>query len=229
MPDWGAMGATPSARVPTLPILVAVVAYVGGFVLVASLSFNPALLAAWAATGAAVAWGAARVAGREGERLLAGARPAEHDARLERIVSGIAADAGMTPPAVWTYDGAPLNAFVTIRSNGQGVMCLSSELARSCTLTELEAVVAHRSLQLLDGVPVPRWARFVPGWTKRTSPCEPARYDTRAAALTRYPPALAAAIRKCAPRDGHDRGLWFVPHAAGRCSQAARVEDVEDL
>jgi hypothetical protein len=171
---------------------------------------------------------------REGRRMLGavgaieiGDSEREH-ARLFRLVSGLSGDLGIERPEIWMFTGSSRNAFV-ISAGSRGVVAMSAELAAELALTELEGVVAHCLLRLRDGVPYPRWTRSVLGWTRRLDPCGPAAYDVAAAALTRYPPGLARAIRRVAPREGRDRGLWFVPAAEGGCSPVTRSARLEDL
>jgi hypothetical protein len=171
---------------------------------------------------------------REGRRSLGAVGAIEvgesdrANARLIRLVSGLSGDLGMDPPGIWIFTGSSPNAFVT-SVGSRGAVAVSTELASELALTELEAVVAHCLIRLRDGVPDPRWARSVLGWTKRIHPCAPASYDVGAAAMLRYPPGLARAIRKAAPRKGPDRGLWFVPAVEGECSPVARIARLEDL
>lgn len=175
-----------------------------------------------------------RLASREGRRALGavaaveiGASDREH-ARLVRLVSGLSGDLGIEPPGIWMFTTEDRNAFVT-PAGSHGAIAMSTDLASELALTELEAVVAHCLLRLREGHAAPRWARAVRGWTGRTDPCTPASFDVGAAALTRYPPGLAGAIRKVRPREGGDRGMWFVPAAEGRCSPAGRIARLEDL
>lgn len=171
---------------------------------------------------------------REGRRSLGAVGAIEvgesdrTHARLVRLVSGLSGDLGMERPGIWIFTGSSHNAFVT-SVGSRGVVAVSTELVSELALTELEAVVAHCLLRLRAGVPHPRWARSVLGWTKRIHPCAAAAYDVGAAALVRYPPGLARAIGKAGPRKGADRGLWFVPAVEGGCSPVARIARLEDL
>jgi hypothetical protein len=176
----------------------------------------------------------ARRASQEGRRSLGavgaievGDSDREH-ARLVRLVAGLSQDLGIERPEIWIFGGSPRNCFV-IPAGSRGALAVSAGYSSELALTELESVVAHCLLRLRDGVPSPRWARWVFGWVTRTPRCSPAGYDVGAAALTRYPPGLARAIGKAEPREGRDRGLWFVPAAEGDCSPAARIATLEEL
>jgi hypothetical protein len=228
IPDWDA----PDDHAPERAGVGWVVAGGGGYVAIlvvlAAVIRQPIGTLAWLVCGAvAVFWGMKFATG-EGERLLEGARRAEPGSRLVRLAEGLSGDIGIRPPELWTYDGAPINAFIT-RRKGHPAVCVSSELVSGYGLTELEAVVAHCLVRSKTGVPIPPWARWMPGWTKRVPPCAARAYDIKTAALTRYPPALASALRKAGPRDGRDQGVWFVPRASGECAAEARADALEDL
>jgi hypothetical protein len=53
--------------------------------------------------------------------------------------------------------------------------------------------------------------------------------DVAAAAVTRYPPALASAIEKADPRGGKCGPLWFVPDKPLGRTPAERVDALGDL
>jgi hypothetical protein len=149
-------------------------------------------------------------------------------ARLHRLVTGAASDLGTEVPTVWVFGGTHMNALVTMIGS-RPALAVGEDFAAACTLTELEAVVAHCMLRARDGVVRPTLARRLEGWSKRLPACSPASYDAHAAALTRYPTGLASAIRKARPRADKARGLWFVPAADGDCAPVARVARLEDL
>lgn len=229
VPDWGSPERpTPRAIAMRPAIYIAVALTVVAAVTVVTRDAGYVL----AAVGVTVA--AVWLASREGRRVLAAVAAVEvgdsdrEHARLVRLVSGIAGDLGIERPGIWVFTTEDRNAFVT-SAGSRGAIAVSTRLASELALTELEAVVAHCLVRLHDGLTAPWWARAVPGWTKRSDPCAPASFDVVAAALTRYPPGLAGAIRRARPREGRDRGMWFVPAASGRCSPDRRITRLEDL
>ena len=227
LPDWDAPPVASAQRTPVGAVLGASAAYGAVMALVAWL-VGPLGAIVWLVVGALLATNRALAARGEGARLLDGARRLEHRPRLQRLVTGIAGDLGIEPPDVWVYEDGTLNAFVTRTSDGTAI-AVAAGLPDAVTLTELDAVVTHCLVRLKTGLTGQAWARLVPGWTRRVPACAPAAHDIRAAAVTRYPPALAAAIRRCEPRDGRDQGLWFVPRASGECAPQARAAALEDL
>lgn len=228
-PDWGGPdpGAAQSIGTRTIVYVIATVTVLLALIL---LLRHPVVAGIGVlALGAGAWYGAGE--GRRSLGALGGTEVGDSDrehARLVRLVSGVARDLGMERPGVWVFAGSSRNAFVT-SIGSRGVVAVSSELTAELALSELEAVMAHCLLRLRDGVPRPRWARSVPGWPARIRPCAPAAYDVGAAALTRYPPGLARAIRKAGPREARDRGLWFVPAVDGECSPGDRAAKLEDL
>ena len=227
LPDWGAP-APPVDRAPVMDLVAWVVALAIAGTLLA-VNWSPLLLVAFIVGAVVVAGVQASRAAREGASLLPNdLRPIAPGSRMARLVSGVSRDLGIPEPDVYIFAGDPVNALVAHRRSGH-VVCLSSQLIASYGLTELEAVVTHCLVRVRAGVPDPAWRRLIPGWTRRVLPCWAAGLDAMAAAVTRYPPALASAIRKADPRDGRDQGLWFVPQAAGDCAPDPRAEALEDL
>jgi hypothetical protein len=151
--------------------------------------------------------------GGAGRRALSafGARPLEAaDApRLVNLVAGISARLGAEPPSLWLLDKDGPNALVG-RAGGPALGVTSALLER-CTRTELEAVVTHCLLRLERS---PRLAREALASCLGTAarpllPVVGGPEDVAVAALTRYPPALASAIRKAAP-ERRFAPYWFV-------------------
>lgn len=160
-----------------------------------------------------------------------GAGPLEpHDApRLENLVAGLAADLGVGPPRLLLLrEGGP-NALVA--SGGKnGLLAVRKALLDTFTRTELEAVVSHCLLRLHSTEFVysnlaARWSDLGAGLAPQVGAAD----DVRTAALTRYPPALAAAIAKCDPKVVRYTPLWFVADAPSHVPGRQRVEVLEDL
>ncbi|MEA2459842.1 MAG: heat shock protein HtpX [Actinomycetota bacterium] len=144
-----------------------------------------------------------------------GARPIskEEHLRLWNIAEGLATELGVAAPALWVVKDEGSNSFVSGGSNP--VLGFTEEILGSYTRTELEAVVAHGLARL---------TRAGKGRVEESGAAD----DISAAAVTRYPPALAAALRKAAPRPDRGSIRWFVPDAAGRTAEA-RAQEVLDL
>jgi hypothetical protein len=157
--------------------------------------------------------------------LLAGTVPAladEHP-RLANLASGLAGDLGMSAPRLRVSPKAGANAFVV-----PGVLVVTTDLLSSYTRTELEAVVAHCLVRLRAGGL--GWAVGAAATGLRTAaPRVDAGVDARAAAVTRYPPALASAIRKASPARGRAAPLWFVADAASHSPAEERAGALLDL
>lgn len=161
-------------------------------------------------------------------RLNARALEQGEEPRLENLVSGIAADIRFPSPRLWVIPRSAPNALV-VWSRGADHLALTEGLLREGTRTQLEAVVAHGLVRLSSGEA--RRATLALSWGPLGSSLVRvgAALDTRAAALTRYPPALADAIQACEPLDPMGGPLWFVgpgPAHAGREDRAAALLDL---
>lgn len=184
------------------------------------------LLALWAVkTVAEARWTDRVILRRLGARALEA-----HDApRLENLVAGIAGDLGVLPPRLYVLETGGPNAVVA--SGGRsGILAVRQTLLESFTRTELEAVVAHCLLRLCSKDFVysnlaARWSDLGAGLAPRVGTAD----DVRAAALTRYPPALAAAIVKCDPTVARYAPLWFVADAPSHDRSEDRAALVADL
>ncbi|MEA2498361.1 MAG: heat shock protein HtpX [Actinomycetota bacterium] len=131
--------------------------------------------------------------------------------RLSNMVEGLASDLGVAPPLVGVLDDDEANAFVIGgRSPSIG---FTTGLVAGYTRTELEAVVAH-CLVRVQG----RGAIRPAGLAE----------DIASVTLTRYPPALASALRKASPRPERAGVRWFVPEG-GDPSTEQRAVEVLDL
>ena len=150
-----------------------------------------------------------------------GARPLRSGEapRLENIVAGLAADIRIAPPPVWLIGGEP-NALVVWVGGPQLVIARS--LVKNFTRTELEAVVARLLVAIVTGdAKSSTYATFFGG-----DSLDRRALDVRAAALTRYPPALASALRKLSARNGRYRRLWLVAQREDVEARAAALLDL---
>lgn len=144
-------------------------------------------------------------------RLPAGAHP-----RLRKLVHGLASDLGVEAPELWTLPQREPNALAVRRPRPS--IGVSAGLIETYTRTELEAVVAS-CLMRLKGRPRERGS----------GPVSETELDRRAASLTRYPPALAAAIAKAKPATGPYAPFWFVAEQEGGTEPSARIAELLEL
>jgi hypothetical protein len=204
--DWGVAAAAPV--VPARSAAGAAAAPAGaGVVLAVLLGPGAGIAAAVASTVATAVW--FRAQGRRALRaadaapLLPGSAP-----RLENIARGLAADLGVTVPPLWLLPDGGVNALVC-RSG----VALPRAALDSLTRTELEAVVAHCLIRLRRSALIRAELASALGRSSLLGPVVTSADDVRAAALTRYPPALASALAKS---DAERRSGPFWLAAAGR-------------
>jgi hypothetical protein len=157
-------------------------------------------------------------------KVLPGDRP-----RLGNLVTGLASELEIDRPALWLIPEGGPNAIVC-GVLGKPAVAVTTSLLDGYTRSELEAVVAH----CLVRTPLRRrWRASLAvalgrgGWRITT----PVGYDddVRAAALTRYPPALADAIAKAEPRRDRLGPLWFVAEGASHRPQGERGDALLEL
>lgn len=185
---------------------------------------------------ALVVW--ARYAGeRAVERALAalGAAPADPvtHARLANLVDGLSMSAGLPPPRLEVVEAEGLNALAASGTARKGVVAVTTGLLRELELIELEAVLAELLVQIRRGDAVPATmtvATFGLG-RRLTLPAErDALADQAGVALTRYPPALAAALEKIEAKGAEVPGsplsmahLWLADPRAEAARDTARL------
>ena len=148
--------------------------------------------------------------------------------RLTNIAAGLASDMNVTPPALFIVpDGGP-NAMVC-RARGDALVVTKS-LLENFTRTELEAVVSH-CLVRLRSVDLDRTSLGVAlgPLGSRSVPMVGVQDDVAAVAVTRYPPALAAAIEKAEPRGGRFAPFWFAAIGSSHRSAVERAAALRDL
>lgn len=194
------------------------------------------LFGAWWVAGVALGlWLLKTVAEARGTDVVMlrrlGAQPLGSDRapRLQNLVAGIARDLGVGPPRLYVLDGGRPNALVATGA-GSGILVVTKGLLDDFTRTELEAVVAHclarlHSENFVYSNLAARWSDLGAGLAPRVGAAD----DVRAVALTRYPPALAAALRKCDPKVKRYAPLWFVADAPSHDRSEERAALVADL
>jgi hypothetical protein len=147
--------------------------------------------------------------------------------RLVNLVAGLSADLGLAAPSLWIVEGDGANAVLgRLRGPAVGV---TRTLLESYTRTELEAAVAHCLLRLRRPALKREALAAATGPLGRLlCPVVDARDDAEVAAVTRYPPALATAIRKATPaRPGAP--FLFVAPLPWHDDPEERAAYVEDL
>ncbi|MDQ4024606.1 MAG: hypothetical protein M3217_03810 [Actinomycetota bacterium] len=152
----------------------------------------------------------------------------ETSPRLENIVDGLAEQTGIPAPELWLIDDDEPNALVCFTK--RPALAATRGLVDTYTRTELEAVVAHCYVRLAEtSTPLARTLLALSYVSPAFGVPVGGADDVRAAAITRYPPALAAAITKAAPRRGRGAAFWFVAEAVAHVPPAARAEALLDL
>jgi heat shock protein HtpX len=265
MPDTsGRLAAIPAARpAGTDPVQPVVVAVAGGAALVGIVVF--AVIAALGAVVvglvvgavAAVAVGLAtwagivrpRLAGAE-ERVLDLVGPhrevdpaaSEHlVARFLNLVEGLAPAAGVARPRCFVVDDPAPNALAAGRDDRHGCVVVTTGLIDSLSRMELEGVVAQSLVRIRDGVVAAPTVALALGRGGRVADLV-ARAggslpsDLAAFSLTRYPPGLAAALRRLVPVAGAVPGrastllgpLWLVPPGSADVLQQ-RIAALEEV
>lgn len=149
--------------------------------------------------------------------------------RAANLTAGLVRAAGAPHPRIAVFpDGSP-NALLAPAA--RPVLALSQGLLDSYSRTELEAVVAHCLVRLADRRSLRRAIRAVrlgPWWPAREA-IVGGKDDLRAATLTRYPPALAAAITKARAVDGRFAPLFFVAEGPSHRPADERARELLDL
>lgn len=162
---------------------------------------------------------------------MIGARPlrTEESPRLRNIVVGLAGDLAVAAPDIYLIPKGGPNAFIR-RGGRAGLFAVTQSLVESYTRTEQEAVVAHCLLRMhrqdfLYANLAARWSDLGAGLAPRVGTAD----DVRAAALTRYPPALASALEKADPKVKRYAPLWFAAVAPSHDDTHERAAAVADL
>jgi len=133
--------------------------------------------------------------------------------RLTNLATGLAERLGLATVDLFIHDKGGPNA-MTGRVDGPFVS-MARPMVTTYTRTELEAVIAHCLV---------RHRASVREWI-------PVGYadDVRAAALTRFPPALVSAIRKAEPYQGRFAAFYLVADGPTHRPVEERAEALLDL
>lgn len=165
-------------------------------------------------------------------RRAVGGRPADAvaHARLVNLVDKLATGAGVPVPDLVVVDDEAPNALAAGLRPRTGFVAVTTGLLGALDRVQLEGVLAHELARLKShdtrpgtvAVPLLRWFGWVPGAEQRIratalGPGRLAEADLQGVAITRYPPALAAALERLAA-DGRRVGapaavahLWIDP------------------
>jgi hypothetical protein len=148
--------------------------------------------------------------------------------RFEHLTQGIASDLGVQMPTLWVIaDGGPNAAVFTSRGPA---MAATRSLLDNYTRTELEAVITHCLLRFANKeVGTAMLANAAWPFGHQLAPKVGYEDDVQTAAVTKFPPALAAAIEKAQPGSGRYSGLWFVATGPTHRPAAERVEALNSL
>ena len=159
---------------------------------------------------------------------LARAEPAEASriCRALNLAEGLAQRGDAVVPDLRVMPGTEPNALVC-RSRGRPVVALTEPLLDTFSRTELEAVVAHCVVRLRRSM-LPESLFAALGRVPGSPPIVGGGDDVRAAALTRYPPALAAALGKAGP-PGPSAAFWFAAGPPTHEPRAGRIALLEEL
>jgi Zn-dependent protease with chaperone function len=223
--DWG----VPARSYPNLGLaialatLAAVVVVVAAAALAAAMGLHPVV---GAVTGALLVAGFAALRGRMALRRARARRiPSDAEPRLSSLARGLAADLDMRCPQLWLYEGRGPNALVCA-----GAVAVSRAALTDLNRTELEAVVAHCLVRLkARSTRIATLASLSHALARSIGTIVGPTEDARAAALTRYPPALVAAIAKAAPAQGRYGPFYFVADGPVHAHADARIKALSDL
>jgi heat shock protein HtpX len=224
---------------------VAIPAVVIGVVIFAAAGAIPAVVAAVVVALLLVVW--IRLGADRRTVALIGGRDADPraDARLCNLVEGLSMSAGLHQPRLRVVDAPGLNALAAGTSRARAVVAVTSGLLRELDRIELEAVLAEELMQIRNNETVPGTvlvATFGIGRALALPVDLDARADQRAVTLTRYPPALAAALEKIEAKGATVPGqrsymaqLWMADPTGstsggrGRLPLRDRVEALREL
>lgn len=236
----------PASRAIAASVPFAVVpAVVIGLILLFTLGWVAGVVAFVLVAAALGAW--ARLGGNRLVESRLGGRPADprREARLCNLVEGLSTAAGVRHPRLIVVDSPGLNAMSFGTTAGGATVAVTSGLLAELERIELEAVLAEelyliRHQETLPGTVVA--ATFGVGRKLAVGVDHDATADQGAVSLTRYPPALAAALEKVerkgatvAAQPAWMAHLWLAdprPEAApgpGRLPLHERIEALREL
>ena len=167
--------------------------------------------------------------------------------RFTNAVEGLSVSAGVPKPALHLMNHAGMNVLAVGRDPRHAALAVTQGLLDGLSLIELEAVLARelaqiRSLDTLPGTvaaglllgPLAPLARLVGLPSPTRGPVET---DLAGVLMTRYPPGLAAALRKVAASPSPPVGpaavpsLWLAPGDAGGvpADLSLRIATIDEL
>jgi hypothetical protein len=211
--------------VSPLPLVVAATAIAVG--IVAGVAGDPVagIAAAAVVGGLALLW--ERAQGRLALRSFAAHRlDASEHPRVTNLLTGLSSDVGIATPRLYVLNDG--NNALACRAGGPA-LALSAPLLETYTRTELEAVIAHCLVRLRDGGTrrATRWCAF--GALGGIGVAVGVPEDAAAAEVTRYPPALASAIRKAEPCRGRFSPLFLVADHPSHEAREPRLRALAEL
>ena len=224
------------AGVPAVVLGAMAVVIAGTTVGVIVLVVVGASLAAWARFGGE-RWVLATIRGRDADPVV--------DARLLNLAEGLSTGAGVRQPRLVVVDSPGLNAMAVGVRPGRAVVGVTAGLLSELDRIELEAVLAEELIQIRRRETLPATVlvgTFGIGRSIALQADRDAQMDQAAVALTRYPPALAAALDKIDAKGAVVAGqpsamahLWLADPSPtpvarrGRLSLRERVEALREL
>jgi hypothetical protein len=150
------------------------------------------------------------------------------DPRALNLITGLSRDLEIEPPPAYVVDAPGINALV-FWHRGHACLGLTATAVSDLPRTELEAVIAHCLGRLDHAAGGLHRSELRLGGTFGACGSGPQQGDdATAAAITRYPPAVASAIRKAEPVSGRFGYLWFVPEGSG-ADREVRIAALSDL
>ncbi len=237
---------TPTTRaLATAGVFAAIPAVVLGLILLFTVGWIAGLVAFVVLGGALAVW--ARLAGDKLILARLGGRDADprREARLCNLVEGLSTGAGVRHPRLLVIDSPGLNAMAFGTAASRAVVAVTSGLLAELDRIELEAVLAEELYLIRHEETVPGTvlaATFGVGRPVAVRADHDANADQGAVSLTRYPPALAAALEKVERKGAAVEGqpawmaqLWLAdPRPSGLPQQGRlllhdRIEALREL
>lgn len=226
----------PFVVVPAVVVALILLFAAGWIAALVGLVVVAAALGAWVRVGPD-----RRVEGRIGGRS---ADPSQ-DARLCNLVEGLSTGAGVRQPRLRVVDSPGLNALAAGTTPAKAILAVTSGLLQELDRVELEAVLAEELFLIRHGETRPGTvvaATFGLGRSLAIAADADAQADQGAVSLTRYPPALAAALEKIEAKGSTVSGqpasmahLWLAdprpspPPSRGRLPLGERIEALREL
>jgi hypothetical protein len=148
--------------------------------------------------------------------------------RLENLVGGLVERMGVRRPRLFLYEGRGVNGFACrVRGPAIGV---SRAALTALNRTELEALVAHCLVRThsptLRLAPLAAQTRF---FARALGPLVGHAEDVRAAAVTRYPPALMSLLERAIPQTGRYGPFFFASDHPSHVGPDERIAALRDL